>query len=135
MNKWNVIFKELAEALIDAKKQYKHLKDTSATKVRILLANKELLHFKVSLSEVAKKIWDVAEEHHNIVYFCVETSRGLPIYNTTRYNLVQGEGAVGDLSTIEQFATMPDDRRDLVVRLLHAQIQDRFVKEGEQHES
>jgi len=138
---WSTIFKELTAALIDAKKEYKHLKDTSTTRIRVLLVTKELLHYKVPLSDVDKTIWNITDEHPNIIYFCIETSRGLPIYSTTRYNIIQGEGAVGDFTTIEQFAKMPDERKDLVVRLLHTQIQDRFVKagiieeEGQQDES
>ncbi len=130
MSKWKVIFRQLNAALEEAKKKHKHLKDTSTMRVRVLLTTKDLLHYKIPFSKVAKKIWDVAEEFTNIVYFCIETSRGLPIYSTTRYNVIQGEGATGDFNTIEQFAEMPDERKDLVVRLLHTQIQDRFAKEG-----
>lgn len=131
MSKWTVIFRELQEALAEAKKKYKHLKDSSTIRIRILLANKELQHYKAPLSEVAKKIWDLADEYRSIVYFCVETSRNLPIYSTTRYNLIQGEGSTGDPNTIKQFAKMPDERKDLVVRLLHSQIQDEIIRESE----
>ncbi len=126
---WHVIFRELHEALSEAKKKHKHLKDSSTIRLRVLLTNKEILHFKVPLSEVERKIWDLAEEHKNIIYVCLETSRGLSVYSTTRYNIIQGEGASGETLTITQFGRMADDRRDLVVRLLHAQIQDQYVKE------
>jgi hypothetical protein len=130
MTQWHVIFRELRDALSEAKKKHKHLKDSSTIRLRILLTNKEVMHYKVPLAEVERKIWDLAESHKNIIYICLETSRGLSVYSTTRYNIIQGEGARGETLTITQFARMPDDRRDLVVRLLHAQIQDRFVKEA-----
>jgi len=131
MSKWTVIFRELREALAEAKKKYKHLKDSSTIRIRILLTSKEIQHYKAPLSEVEKKIWDLADEHSNIIYFCVETSRNLPIYSTTRYNLVQGEGSTGDPSIIKQFAEMTDERKDLLVRLLHSQIQDEITKDCE----
>lgn len=130
-----MIFRELADALEEAKNKYKHLRDSSVTRISVLLTNKEILHYKTSFCDAAKKIWDVTEVYSNIVYFCVETSRGLPIYNTTLYNVIQGEGATGDFRTIEQFTRMPDERKDLVVRLLHLQIQDRLLKDNEENAS
>jgi len=131
MQKWESIFRELKTALAEARQKYKHLTSSSIIRIRVLLANKDLQHYKVSFNDVGQKIWDLAEEYTNIVYFCVETSRSLPIYQTTRYNLLQGEGASGDENIIRQFSNMPNERRDLIIRLLLSQIRDEIeVEDG-----
>ena len=129
MIKWEVVFRELDEALQKVTAKYK---DKSQMNIIVFFSNKKSEHWKVPFKEIKEKVWKLSSEYKYAVALSIRTIRNTIIYEVVRYPLMngQGAGARGDSTTIELFNSLSDDDRDLVVRLIHSQIQDRFAMEA-----
>lgn len=130
MVKWKVVFRELSQALEEAKKNHRY-KDTTNLVIKVLLSSGKGFKYKTKLSDTSKSLWHLTEKHGNIVKILVESVRGKGIYFHEIYRPERGEGSTGDEQTIPSFKELGDEDKSLKLRLITCQIQDGLREEDE----
>lgn len=133
MLKWDMVFRELDDALEKVSSKYK---PTSQMHVIAMQLNHSAERWRVPFKQIKQQIWTISSDYPNTAILSVRTIRNKVIYEVVRYPMLtgQGTGAGGDAVTIEKFSNLKDDDRELIVKLLHSQIQDRYVTEDAANE-